>query len=77
MGFLLINQAQLIALYPEGYSMDEVATATLKMIKQGNPVSEEAHQIYDQRDEALSVRRDLLVDSTTIEAATFIRERSH
>ncbi len=77
MGFLLINEAQLIALHPEGYSMEDVANATLQMIKQGNPISDKALKIYDQRDEALNVRRDLLIDPATIEAAAFVRERSH
>lgn len=77
MGFLLINPAQEIALHPEGHSMQEVAEATLIMIKSGNPVSKEASLILDQRDEALSIRVGLLLDRKISEAANFVRERSY
>lgn len=77
MSFLLINKKQLIALHPEGYSMNEVADATLQMIKADNPVSPEAKTILSQRDAAVrfSWDVDLGLDKESEEAIRFIRER--
>lgn len=79
MAFLLVNTPQLIALHPEGYSMQEVSEATLQMIKLGNPVSDEAKSILNQRDEALQVKSsiDLGLDKKSEESIRFIRERSY